>query len=52
MHELRATFLTLACEDSPHLEHVIKQITHSQKGDARAAHCIASRWAAKVEDSN
>ena len=49
VHELRATFLTLCCEDSPQLEHVIKQITHSRKGDTADVHYIASRWRAKCE---
>ena len=47
-HELRNSFLTLCCEDSPHLEAIIKLMTHTPKGDA-SDNYIASRWAAKCQ---
>ena len=45
---MRNSFLTLCCEDSPHLEAIIKLMTHTPKGDA-SDNYIASRWAAKCQ---
>ena len=45
-HCTRNTFLTLAIEDSPELEHIIKKITHSAKSGA-ADRYVANRWLAK-----
>tara|TARA_B100001750_G_scaffold164813_1_gene133443 strand:- start:1704 stop:3056 length:1353 start_codon:yes stop_codon:yes gene_type:complete len=47
-HCTRNTFLTLATEDSPELEHVIKTITHSAKG-ASSDRYIANRWRAQCQ---
>ena len=48
-HETRSTFLTLASEDSPHLEHVIKLITHQPPSGPASETYMRQRWLAKCE---
>ena len=49
VHETRNTFLTLASEDAPELEHVIRQITHSAKVGGASETYMRTRYLAKCE---